>query len=102
MVMIWRKQEKKQKGLQRNTEKHLKVWLINNKNTMAEKEKKGVKGIINWLKFQLGIKRWVVEHWYYEENGRVFCVQCGQDINWKKRGDCDVHDMKHWDQKIGE
>lgn len=54
---------------------------------------------MNWIKFKLGIREWVIgaEGWFYVEKGRVFCMRCGQDINWKKRGDVDVHDMTHWD-----
>lgn len=54
------------------------------------------KKIINWLKFKLGIRRWVEEPFYFQEKDKVYCVECGEDINWKKRGDLDVHDMRHW------
>ena len=51
--------------------------------------------IIFWLKVRLGWIEWIAEPSYYQEGGKVLCVSCG-DFGWQKRGDLDVHDMKHW------
>lgn len=52
--------------------------------------------MISWIKFFLGIRKWVSKPLYYQEKGKIFCITHG-DFGWKQRGDLDIHDMRHWD-----
>ena len=55
-----------------------------------------IKNIIFWAKEKLGIIQWIAEPFYWQENDKIYCSRCGV-IDWKKKGDLDVHDMIHWE-----